>query len=83
MSNESTEIKPIEAVKEIEEIAQQAHSGVDVSEHFTSNFQAKQQVDIAFPLDLLRCIDAECKQQNIDTWLQPNKALRKLLALRG
>lgn len=59
MSSESTEIK------NIEEIAQQAHSGADVSEHFTCHFQVKQQVNIAFPLELLKSIDAECQQQNI------------------
>jgi hypothetical protein len=59
MSNESAEIKSIE------EIAQQAHSGADVSEYFTGRFQAKQQVNIAFPLELLRSIDAECQLQQI------------------
>jgi predicted DNA binding CopG/RHH family protein len=59
MSSESTEIK------DIEEIAQQAHLGADVSEHFTGHFQAKQQINIALPLELLRSIDAECQLQNI------------------
>lgn len=59
MSNESTE------TKDIEEIAQQAHSGGDVSEHFTGHFQAKQQINIAFPLELLKSIDAECQLQKI------------------
>ncbi|MBN3894060.1 MAG: hypothetical protein V7L14_01460 [Nostoc sp.] len=59
MSSESTEIK------DIEEIAQQAHSGADVSEHFTGHFQAKQQINIAFPLELLKSIDAECQLQKI------------------
>ncbi|MBW4614314.1 MAG: hypothetical protein KME21_13785 [Desmonostoc vinosum HA7617-LM4] len=60
LNSESNEIK------DIEEIAQQAHSGEDVSEHFTGCFQAKQQVSIAFPLELLRSIDAECQQQKIN-----------------
>ena len=59
MNSESTEIK------DIEEIAQQAHSGTDVSEHFTNHFQAKQQISIAFPLELLKSIDAECQLQKI------------------
>jgi uncharacterized pyridoxal phosphate-containing UPF0001 family protein len=59
MSSESTEIK------DIEEIAQQADSGSDVSEHFTGHFQAKQQINIAFPLELLKSIDAECQLQTI------------------
>ncbi len=60
MSSKSTEIK------DIEEIAQQAHLGADISEHFTGNFQAKQQINITFPLGLLRSIDAECQRQKID-----------------
>jgi hypothetical protein len=65
-------------VQDIEEIARQAHSGIDVSEHFTGPFQAKQRVSLDFPssldlpLALLRRIDAECAQQNIDrqTWIR-------------
>ncbi len=36
-------------IKDIEEIARTAHSGIDISEHFTGNFQAKQQINIVFP----------------------------------
>ena len=66
MNSKSTEIK------DIEEIAQQAHLGADVSEHFTGNFQANQQVNIAFPLELLRSIDAECQLQKINRqdWIE-------------
>jgi hypothetical protein len=60
MNSKSTEIK------DIDEIAQQAHLGADISENFTGHFQAKQQVNIAFPLELLRSIDAECQLQKID-----------------
>ena len=60
MNRESTEIK------DIEEIAEIAHLGADVSEYFNGHFQAKQQINIAFPLELLRTIDAECKLQKID-----------------
>lgn len=60
MSSKSTEIK------DIEEIAQQAHLGADVSEHFTGHFQAKQQINIALPLELLRSIEAEYQLQKID-----------------
>ena len=52
MDSKSTEIP------DIEEIAQQAQAGADVSAHFTGRFQAKQQVSIALPLELLRSIDA-------------------------
>jgi hypothetical protein len=63
---------------DIEEIARQAQAGVDVSEHFTGQFQAKQRISLDFPLSLdlplvlLRRIDAECAQQNIDrqTWIR-------------
>ena len=59
MSSESTDIK------DIEEIAQQAHAGVDVSEHCTGHFQAKQQINIVLPLELLKRIDAACQRQEI------------------
>jgi hypothetical protein len=52
-------------IKELEEIAQEAHLGGDVSEHFTGKFKVKQNIDVDFPLDLLRSIDAECQQQKI------------------
>jgi hypothetical protein len=65
-------------VQDIEEIARQAQAGVDVSEHFTGQFQVKQRISLDFPssldlpLALLRRIDAECAQQNIDrqTWIR-------------
>jgi hypothetical protein len=59
MNSKSTEIR------DIEEIAQQAHAGTDISEHFTNDFQAKQQISIALPLELLKSIDAECQLQGI------------------
>ena len=66
MSSKSTEIQ------DIEEIAQQAHLGADISEHFTGRFQVKQQINITLPLELLRSIDAECQLQKIDRqdWLK-------------
>ncbi|PSB04204.1 hypothetical protein [Merismopedia glauca] len=66
MNSKSTEIQ------DIEEIARQAHLGADVSAHFTGNFQAKQQISMALPLELLRSIDAECKRQNINRqdWIE-------------
>jgi uncharacterized pyridoxal phosphate-containing UPF0001 family protein len=66
MSSKSTEIK------DIEEIAQQAHLGADVSEHFTGHFQANQQINITFPLELLRSIDAECQLQKVnrEDWIK-------------
>lgn len=49
----------------IDEIAEQAHQGEDVSKHFTGRFQAKQQVNVTLPLDLLQRIDAECERQKM------------------
>lgn len=45
----------------LEEIADRAEQGHDVSEYFTGQHSAKQFVSIDFPLELLRAIDAECK----------------------
>ncbi|NJM49142.1 MAG: hypothetical protein HC860_25695 [Alkalinema sp. RU_4_3] len=39
-------------VQDIEEIARQAHAGVDVSEHFTGEFQVKQRIGLDFPSSL-------------------------------
>jgi hypothetical protein len=81
MSSKSTEIK------DVEEIAQQADAGVDVSEHFTGHFQAKQQIDIAFPLELLKSIDAECQRQKISRqdWIRMvcNEKIREIQAGRA
>jgi hypothetical protein len=57
MRKQSTEIK------DIEEIAQQAHLGKDVSEDFTGNFQVKQQINLDFPPG---SIDVECQLQNMN-----------------
>ena len=59
MKKEYTEIK------DIEEIAQQAHLGQNVSEHFTGQFRVKQHIDLDFPLELLRSIDTECQKHKI------------------
>lgn len=57
--------KDLVETKDIEDIAQQAHAGIDISEHFTGQFQAKQNIDVVLPVDLLKLIDSECKRQNI------------------
>jgi hypothetical protein len=62
MKSKSTKITE---AQDIEAIARQAHAGEDVSEHFTGNFQAKQWVDIDFPLELLHQIDEACRSQNL------------------
>lgn len=47
--------------KDIEAIAEAAQRGADVSGYFTGEFQAKQRVNVDFPLPLLKAIDAECR----------------------
>lgn len=56
----------------IEEIAEMAQRGEDVSSHFTGNFRAKQRVSVDFLLELLRLIDAECRTLGISRqfWIQ-------------
>ena len=64
--------KELTKTQGIEEIARKAHAGEDVSEHFTGGFQAKQRIDIDFPLELLRQIDAECERLECDrkVWIK-------------
>lgn len=47
---------------ELEELADRAERGEDISAHFTQKYSAKQRVNIDFPLALLRSIDAECQR---------------------
>jgi hypothetical protein len=57
---------------DIEEIAERAMRGLDVSEHFTGQHTAKQYVSIDFPLELLRAIDAECQKVGVtrQAWIK-------------
>ncbi len=57
---------------DIEEIAERAAQGHDVSEYFTGQQTAKQFVSIDFPLELIRAIDAECKQVGVtrQAWIK-------------
>ncbi|MGH9798790.1 MAG: hypothetical protein ACREEM_44280 [Blastocatellia bacterium] len=50
---------------DIEEIAEQAEQGLDVSKHFNGQHSAKQFVSIDFPLELLQAIDAECRKVGV------------------
>ena len=61
-----------EAFDEIEAIADRAEQGEDVSAHFTNRHMAKQRVNIDFPLDLLRQIDAECARIGVprQAWIK-------------
>ncbi|MGH9425097.1 MAG: type II toxin-antitoxin system BrnA family antitoxin [Terriglobia bacterium] len=57
---------------EIEEIAERAESGEDISEYFTGQYSAKQRVNIDFPLNLLRQIDTECRRLGVtrQAWIK-------------
>jgi hypothetical protein len=46
---------------DVEEIARKASNGEDVSEFFTNQPVAKQRVNVDFPLEMVRAIDAECQ----------------------
>ena len=61
-----------EPVEAIEAIAERAERGEDISAHFTETFVAKQQVNIDFPLALLREIDAECRRIGVtrQAWIK-------------
>lgn len=56
----------------IEEIAERAESGEDVSTYFTGQYHAKQNVTVDFPLSLLRQIDAECERLGVtrQAWIK-------------
>lgn len=57
---------------EIEEIAERAQKGEDISGYFTGKHLAKQRVNVDFPLNLLRQIDAECQRLGItrQAWIK-------------
>ena len=56
----------------IEEIAERAERGEDISAHFTGQHRAKQMVNVDFPLNLLRQIDAECERLGVtrQAWIK-------------
>jgi hypothetical protein len=57
---------------DIEEIAERAERGEDISAHFTGQHRAKQLVNVDFPLNLLRQIDAECERLGVtrQAWIK-------------
>lgn len=57
---------------EIEEIAERAESGEDVSTYFTGQYRVKQRVNVDFPLNLLQQIDGECKRLGVtrQAWIK-------------
>jgi hypothetical protein len=56
----------------IEEIAERAERGEDVSAYFTGQYRVKQRVNVDFPLTLLRQIDAECQRLGVtrQAWIK-------------
>lgn len=58
--------------EDIEAIAECAERGEDVSARFTNRHVAKQRVNIDFPLELLRQIDAECQRVGVtrQAWIK-------------
>jgi hypothetical protein len=80
MSEKSTKRPNAE---DIEDIAQRAERGEDVSAHFTNRHEAKQRVNIDFPLALLRQIDAECQRVGVtrQAWIKMvcDERLRQVL----
>ena len=72
---------------DIEAIAERAERGEDVSAHFTNRHVAKQRVNIDFPLELLREIDAECQRVGVtrQAWIKMicDERLRQVLAGPG
>lgn len=57
---------------DIEDIAERAERGEDISAHFTRKYTVKQRVNIDFPLALLREIDAECQRVGVtrQAWIK-------------
>ena len=51
--------------QDIEDVAEQAERGEDISEHFTGEHTVKQRINIDFPLNLLEAIDMECKRVGV------------------
>ena len=76
-----------DALDEIEAIAERAEREEDVSAYFTNRHVAKQRVNIDFPLDLLRQIDAECARIGIprQAWIKMacDERLRQMGAHSG
>jgi hypothetical protein len=64
--------KTLDKAEDIEKIAEMAHRGEDVSDHFTGRYQAKQRLNIDVPLHLLRIIDEECKRAGLtrEAWIK-------------
>lgn len=58
--------------EDIEQIAEQAAHGEDVSAHFTGKHVAKQRINVDFPLNLLRRVDLECQRLGVtrQAWIK-------------
>jgi hypothetical protein len=73
-------------IEDIEQIAEKAQRGEDISKHFTGQYVAKQQVSIDFPLRLLDMIDTECRLIRVtrQSWIKMacDERLRQIQASR-
>lgn len=71
MNKKSVKLPPRKRM-EIEEIAERAESGEDVSAYFTGQYRAKQQVTVDFPLTLFQQIDGECNRLGVtrQAWIK-------------
>lgn len=73
--------------EDIEVIEEAAQRGADVSGYFTGEFQAKQRVNVDFPLPLLKTIDAECRAIGVtrQAWIKMacDERLRDIRASRA
>jgi len=74
-------------IEDIEQIAEKAQRGEDISQHFTGQYVAKQQVSVDFPLRLLKMIDAECRLVGVtrQSWIKMacDERLRQIQASRN
>lgn len=75
------------AAPDIEQIAEMAEQGQDVSAYFTGQHLAKRRVEVDFPLQLLQAIDAECLQVGVtrQAWIKMacDERLRQIQAGRA
>lgn len=72
MSKRSVKVLGKGKPEDIEQIAEQAQRGEDVSSHFTGKHVAKQRVNVDFTLSLLRQIDGDCQRLGVtrQAWIK-------------
>ena len=64
--------KSVKNSVDIEEIAERAERGEDVSQYFTGKHTVRQRVNVDFSVNLLRQIDAECERLGVtrQAWIK-------------